>query len=103
MVLLRTKAALMEVCMTIIEMLQQSAVLTLLGMTIVFAFLWIMIICVSLAGRLIRQMGWDKDVQPKEPVVSGTQSVGPELVAAITAAVTEHRKTGSITKNGDSK
>jgi Na+-transporting methylmalonyl-CoA/oxaloacetate decarboxylase gamma subunit len=36
--------------MTIFEMLQQSAVLTILGMTVVFVFLWIMVVCVNLSG-----------------------------------------------------
>ncbi|MDR3355850.1 MAG: OadG family protein [Spirochaetaceae bacterium] len=79
--------------MTILEMLQQSAILTLLGMTVVFVFLWVMIICVSLTGRLIHRMGWDKDLHPqKSPAASGAQNISPEIVAAISAALTEHRK-----------
>jgi oxaloacetate decarboxylase gamma subunit len=82
---------------TIIEMLQQSTVLTLLGMAVVFAFLWLMIICVNITGRLIRRMGWDKDVRPRQPVppAAGAQKGGttpPEITAAITAAVAEYRK-----------
>jgi oxaloacetate decarboxylase gamma subunit len=80
--------------MTILEMLEQSAVLTVLGMAIVFLFLWLMIICVNLTGRLIHKMGWDKDVPapetapPKQP--DGT--VKPDIVAVISAAVQEYRK-----------
>jgi oxaloacetate decarboxylase gamma subunit len=54
--------------MTILEMLEQSAVLTFLGMAVVFLFLWLMIICVNLTGRLIHQMGWDKDILASETV-----------------------------------
>ncbi|MDR2098282.1 MAG: OadG family protein [Spirochaetaceae bacterium] len=76
--------------MTILEMFQQSAVLTALGMAIVFGFLWIMIICVNFAGTLIHRMGWDKDVLPQD--AAPTQAVSPEIAAAISAAVIEHRK-----------
>ncbi|GHV72837.1 hypothetical protein AGMMS49940_01390 [Spirochaetia bacterium] len=39
--------------MTIAEMLEQSGILTLLGMGIVFVFLVILIFCVTLVGKLI--------------------------------------------------
>jgi oxaloacetate decarboxylase gamma subunit len=52
--------------MTILEMLQQSVILTILGMTVVFVFLWIMILCVNLTGRVIHRMGWDRDVSPEK-------------------------------------
>jgi sodium pump decarboxylase gamma subunit len=48
--------------MTIAEMLGQSAILMVLGMTVVFAFLWFMIICVNMTAKLVHKMGWDKDV-----------------------------------------
>jgi oxaloacetate decarboxylase gamma subunit len=83
--------------MTIIEMLQQSALLTILGMTVVFVFLWIMVICVNATGKLIHKLGWDKDVRPPEnttkPAGGGTTpAVSGEVTAAISAAVTEYRK-----------
>ena len=80
--------------MTILEMLEQSAVLTVLGMAVVFAFLWIMIICINLTGKLVHKMGWDKDIeQPKyEPPKSSSGTVKPEIITAISAAVTEFRK-----------
>ena len=80
--------------MTILEMLQQSAVLAVLGMAVVFVFLWIMIVCVNLTAKLIRKAGWDKDIEKPQyqppPKTSGT--VPPEITAAISAAVTEYRK-----------
>ncbi|MDR1420649.1 MAG: OadG family protein [Treponema sp.] len=80
--------------MTIVEMLEQSVILTVLGMAIVFAFLWLMIVCVSLTGKLIHALGWDKDLeaQKKEAPRGAGKTVTPEVTAAITAAVTEYRE-----------
>lgn len=87
--------------MTITVMLEQSGVLTLLGMGIVFGFLVIMIICISTLGKVIHALGWDKDVQQAPvsvastvPMVSHTRN-DEVVTAVITAAVTEYRKTYS--------
>jgi oxaloacetate decarboxylase gamma subunit len=78
--------------MTIGEMFQQSAILTVLGMATVFIFLWLMIICVNLVGKLISVLGLDKDVSPKNKMPNkANRSTPPEITAAITAAVTEYR------------
>ena len=77
--------------MTIMEMLGQSGILTVLGMAVVFAFLWIMIIFVNLTGRVIKKLGLDKDVQEATPFVSET-SASQEVTAAIVAAVNEYQK-----------
>jgi oxaloacetate decarboxylase gamma subunit len=87
--------------MNIGDMFQQSAILTLLGMGIVFAFLWLMIICVELLGKLVHRLGLDKDAlppvkpppkaEPPQPQTAGG-TISPELTAAITAAVLEYRK-----------
>jgi oxaloacetate decarboxylase gamma subunit len=86
--------------MTIAGMLNQSGVLTLLGMGIVFSFLIILIIAVMLAGKAIHALGWDKDVlQPaKTPAAaagpaSGEAASQAAVTAAISAAVAEYRKT----------
>jgi oxaloacetate decarboxylase gamma subunit len=81
--------------MTILEMLEQSALLAILGMAIVFFFLWILIICVNVTGSVIRKMGWDKDITASLAVPSKRpgEAAQPGLVAAITAAVQEYRKT----------
>jgi len=80
--------------MTIYGMLEQSGVLTLLGMAVVFAFLWIMIICVSFTGKLVKAFGLDKEKGnesgQRQEETSGKASQG--IVAAITAAVSEFRK-----------
>jgi oxaloacetate decarboxylase gamma subunit len=86
--------------MTIVEMLEQSGVLTLLGMGIVFSFLVIMIIAVTCMGKVIHLLGLDKDVQissgggaVKAPVAKAADNAA--VTAAISAAVNEYRKTES--------
>ena len=84
--------------MTILEMLGQSGVLTLLGMGVVFGFLIIVVICVSAMGKVVHALGADKDVTaPKAAVTppSGGSAKNPAVVAAITAAVDEYRKDNS--------
>jgi oxaloacetate decarboxylase gamma subunit len=81
--------------MTILEMLEQSGVLTLLGMGVVFGFLAIMIICVTLTGKLIHAVGADRDVTPGRAPVSvpaGKPADAGAITAAITAAVAEYQK-----------
>jgi oxaloacetate decarboxylase gamma subunit len=78
-------------------MLGQSGVLTLLGMGIVFSFLVILIAAVTLAGKAIHALNWDKDVtQP--PKAAGPAPAGANqapVTAAISAAINEYRKTES--------
>jgi oxaloacetate decarboxylase gamma subunit len=83
--------------MTIAEMLGQSGVLTLLGMGMVFGFLIIMIIAVTVTGKVIRALGVDKDAAgPKVPAgAPAAKAGGAAVTAAISAAVNEYRKTES--------
>jgi oxaloacetate decarboxylase gamma subunit len=79
--------------MTILEMLEQSAILTVLGMAVVFVFLWIMIVCVNLAGKAIHKLGLDKDIQqPPASLPAQRTGTSPQVTAAISAAVNEYRK-----------
>ena len=79
--------------MTIFQMLKQSAILTVLGMAVVFGFLWIMIICVNLVSKIIGSKGDDKEeAQLNNSVPQGTI---PEHIPAITAAVAEYQKDGN--------
>jgi oxaloacetate decarboxylase gamma subunit len=80
--------------MTIADMLGQSGVLTLLGMGIVFSFLIIMIIAVTLTGKIIHALRLDKDLDAPAPK-TGTGGVvkASAVAAAITAAVAEYQKT----------
>jgi oxaloacetate decarboxylase gamma subunit len=80
--------------MTILEMLEQSGVLTMLGMAIVFGFLIIMIIAVTLVGKFIHAVGADKDLrQPPKAPAGGSAPAGGAVTAAISAAVNEYQKT----------
>jgi oxaloacetate decarboxylase gamma subunit len=78
--------------MTIMEMLEQSAVLTVLGMAVVFIFLWVMIICMGLVAKAIRKLGLDKDLRQPPAYSPTARAAPPQVAAAITAAVKEYRK-----------
>jgi oxaloacetate decarboxylase gamma subunit len=80
--------------MTIVDMLGQSGVLTLLGMGIVFGFLIILIVCVTLVGKLFRALGQGESAGARPAVPSGpaTAATTAAVTAAIGAAVTEYRK-----------
>ena len=89
--------------MTIMEMMGQSGVLTILGMGIVFSFLVIMVICVSVMGKIVHALGADKDVAAAagstaaggtQPVINPAKSTA--VTAAIAAAVAEYQKDNSI-------
>jgi oxaloacetate decarboxylase gamma subunit len=71
-------------------MLGQSGVLTLLGMGVVIGFLVIMIITITILGKIIHALGWDKDTRSASaaPAVSKQG----EITAAIGAAVSQYKK-----------
>jgi oxaloacetate decarboxylase gamma subunit len=73
-------------------MFMQSSALTVLGMTMVFGFLIIMIICVTLTGKIIHAVGADREDAPAPQTVPAAQADSGAITAVITAAVTEHRK-----------
>jgi len=74
--------------MTIFDMLEQSGVLTLLGMGVVFGFLITMVIVVSVAGKIIGKVVKDEGDNTAAPQKPGNGAVQ----AAISAAVNEYRK-----------
>ena len=85
--------------MTIFQMLDQSWVLTLLGMGIVFSFLVILVVCVSIMGKIFRALGYNRDpglVVAEAPAahLGGSAGTGA-VIAAITTAVNEYRKDNS--------
>jgi len=75
--------------MTIMEMLGQSGILTLLGIGVVFGFLIIMVIVISRVGKLFHteEAGEIAVVEIK----AGYSNNAP-ITAAIVAAVGEYRK-----------
>ena len=72
------------------EMLQQSAILTVLGMTVVFIFLWIMIICIITIGKIIHKAKSDEDAVKSE--IFRDTEVAPEVIAAISASVIMYKE-----------
>ena len=90
--------------MTVTEMFGQSAIVTLLGMGVVFGFLIILIICITLVGNAVHSLGLDKDlekpVKAKSPIIPEAVPViertnNDAITAVIAAAITTYRKTPS--------
>jgi oxaloacetate decarboxylase gamma subunit len=83
--------------MTILEMLEQSGILTLFGIGVVFAFLIVMVIVISQAGKMFRAADSDKvaaDRQAADKLAFGNMAVttnSAPIIAAITAAVGAYR------------
>ena len=69
------------------DLLLQGLQLMLVGMGTVFVFLTILVVATILMSRLIVQFQGTQDAS----VVSGSE-IDPAVIAAITAAVTQHRK-----------
>jgi oxaloacetate decarboxylase gamma subunit len=86
--------------MTTAEMFGQSAVLTLLGMGVVFSFLIILIIAITCMGKIVHSLGLDKEPEPPKKALAPVAVAAPvgganptiAITAAISAAVTEYRK-----------
>ncbi|MDR0568643.1 MAG: OadG family protein [Spirochaetaceae bacterium] len=80
--------------MTILEMFEQSALLTLIGMAVVFGFLWLMIFCINATAHLIHKLGLDKDAETPavKPPPQAVPQTPPEVIAAISAAIAAYRK-----------
>jgi oxaloacetate decarboxylase gamma subunit len=77
-------------------MLGQSGSLTLLGMGVVFSFLAIMVICVTIMGKIVQALGGNKDAAaPDQGSAASSPAKTTAVAAAITAAVTEYQKDNS--------
>lgn len=76
--------------MTITEMLGQSAILTLLGMGVVFTFLIILIFFISLTSKIIRGIEGDgESAKTANATGAATAAQSNAVIAAISAAVRE--------------
>lgn len=77
--------------MTIAQMLSQSALLTLLGMGVVFSFLIIMIGAMYLLHAVLHALKLDKEPVQKEVAApaASTSTDNGAVIAAIAAAVHE--------------
>ena len=80
--------------MTIVDMLGQSGLLTLLGMGVVFGFLIIMIIFMSVSTKIIKALGLDKVKKPAQGAAAKPAANAQNnnaVVAAIAAAAREKK------------
>ena len=79
--------------MTIMEMLGQSGVLTLLGMAVVFGFLIVMVFIISQIGRFFASRGGEP-VFVKAAAGSSAPAGADkaQITAVISAAVAEYQK-----------
>ena len=76
--------------MTIEEMLGQSAILTVLGMCVVFAFLIILIGCMNLLRIAVHAAHLDEEAPKPEAAAPATAAVDQKaVVAAIATALHE--------------
>lgn len=75
--------------MTIVEMLGQSGLLTLLGMCVVFGFIIILIVCMKLLQVLVHAFKLDKEPVVEAPKASVATAAKDDtaVIAAIAAAV----------------
>lgn len=72
--------------MTILDMLGQSGILTLLGMGVVFSFLIILIIAMTILNKVLHTAGLDKE-EKKQSVPVAENEDKTAIVAAIVAAI----------------
>ena len=76
--------------MTITGMLGQSGLLTLLGMCVVFSFIIILIICMTIMKAVLHALKLDKEAPadtPKASAPAATAGNDGAIIAAIAAAV----------------
>ena len=78
--------------MTIAEMFDQSLILTLLGMGVVFSFLVILICFMNLLRVVVHAFGWDKEEPKAEATVSAAPAVDQKAVVAAIATALHEKK-----------
>ena len=78
--------------MTITEMLGQGGLLTLLGMCVVFSFIIILIICMTVLKAVVHAFKLDKTAEPTNnaaPAANAAAGNDGAIIAAIAAAIRE--------------
>lgn len=75
--------------MTITQMLSQSLILTLLGMSVVFAFLVVLIVFMTLSSKVIKALKLDQDEKSDTTTPTASSAQKNKIVAAIAAALHE--------------
>ncbi len=77
-----------------LEALQQSGIVMLVGMAVIFLFLILLIFVINFTVFLSRKLGWGKDDEDEEAAPPSSRSGGgsDDETAAIAAAVAHHAK-----------
>ena len=76
--------------MSVGSMVDQSLIIMVVGLTIVFLFLMILIFFVNFNQKIVAKFGWDKEPEPeKKKAPSGDNKA---VVAAIGAAVSKYKE-----------
>ena len=83
--------------MTIADMIGQSGTVSLLGMGIVFGFLIILVISISILGKIINSFKSGKNISSASVTAAGggnkpTSANNGDIIAAISVAVDKYRK-----------
>jgi oxaloacetate decarboxylase gamma subunit len=77
--------------MTISTMFGQSFVVMLLGVAVVFGFLILLILAITVTGKVIHALGLDREAKPA-PAAMPVNGLDNGIVAAIGAAIKTYRK-----------
>lgn len=78
--------------MSVNQMLQQAAELMAIGMATVFVFLTLLVIIIQLMSLSVRRLFPSKKNSPTTVELVESDAISPKVVAAITAAVHQHRQ-----------
>ncbi len=79
-----------------VNLITEGLKFMLLGMTTVFLFLLLLIFVLKLQAKIINKYFPEKESKPTKPIVpaaSTAQSDDAQVIAAITAAITDFKKT----------
>jgi Na+-transporting methylmalonyl-CoA/oxaloacetate decarboxylase gamma subunit len=79
--------------MTIADMFGQSVILAFIGTATVFLFLAVLVFFISIMARIVKALGWDRDIR-QAPEVSGSDEMETVVAAAIATAVHKHQIDG---------
>ena len=77
--------------MDIIVMMGQSTVLTVMGVGMVFGFLTILVLAVSLMGKILRQKLFNREEGLNTKAVRVNSENDANITAAISAAVAQYK------------
>ncbi|MEE2025317.1 MULTISPECIES: OadG family protein [Alkalimonas] len=78
--------------MEVSTMLQQAAELMAIGMATVFVFLTLLVVIIQLMSFSVRRFFPTKKSTATTVEVVASDTISPRLVAAITAAIHQHRQ-----------